>query len=61
MNLISKSLLPFLAIIFVVSCSNSMDDTDAQQTVYFNQFIPCKQALITLQRQWKILLQNGMN
>ena len=42
MNLISKSLLSFLAIIFVVSCSNSMDDADAQQTVYFNQFIPCK-------------------
>ena len=42
MNLISKSLLSFLAIIFVVSCSNSMDDADVQQTVYFNQFIPCK-------------------
>ncbi len=42
MNLISKSLLSLLAIIFVVSCSNSMDDAEAQQTVYFNQFIPCK-------------------
>ena len=42
MNLISKSLLSLLAIIFVVSCSNSMDDADTQQTVYFNQFIPCK-------------------
>lgn len=42
MNLIKKSLLSISALIFVVSCSNSMDDADAQQTVYFNQFIPCQ-------------------
>ena len=42
MNLFSKSLLSIFALIFVVSCSNSMDDGDVQQTVYFNQFIPCK-------------------
>ena len=42
MNLFSKSLLSIFALIFVVSCSNSMDDGDVQQTVYFNQFSPCK-------------------
>ena len=42
MNLFSKSLLSIFALIFVVSCSNSMDDGDVQQSVYFNQFIPCK-------------------
>ena len=41
MNIIQKSLLSIFSIIFIVSCSNSMDDADAQQTVYFNQFIPC--------------------
>ena len=42
MNIIQKSLLSIFSIIFIASCSNSMDDADAQQTVYFNQFIPCK-------------------
>ena len=42
MNIIQKSFLSIFSIIFIVSCSNSMDDADAQQTVYFNQFIPCK-------------------
>ena len=41
MNIIQKSLLSIFSIIFIASCSNSMDDADAQQTVYFNQFIPC--------------------
>ena len=42
MNLITKGLLSFFAVFFIVSCSNSMDDADVQQSVYFNQFIPCQ-------------------
>ena len=41
MNLTTKSLLTFFALIFVVSCSNTMEDADAPQTVFFNQMIPC--------------------
>ena len=41
MNLTTKSLLTFFALIFIVSCSNTMEDADAPQTVFFNQMIPC--------------------
>ena len=41
MNLTTKGLLSIFAIIFITSCSDSMDDGDVQQTVFFNQFIPC--------------------
>tara|TARA_B100001057_G_scaffold77329_1_gene72202 strand:- start:524 stop:1285 length:762 start_codon:yes stop_codon:yes gene_type:complete len=41
MNLTTKSLLSIFALFFIVSCSDSMDDGDAQQTVFFNQFISC--------------------
>ena len=61
MNLTSKSLLSFFALIFVVSCSNSMEDADAQQTVYFNQLIPCKAGPDYSAETMKDLLQNGMN
>ena len=42
MNLTIKSFLSIVTLIFVISCSNTMEDNDVAQTVYFNQFIPCK-------------------
>ena len=41
MNLTTKGLLPVFAIIFIASCSDSMDEAEVQQTVFFNQFISC--------------------
>ena len=41
MNLTTKSLLSIFTLIFIISCSDSMDEVDAPQTVFFNQFIPC--------------------
>jgi len=41
MNLTTKGLLSVFAIIFIASCSDSMDEAEVQQTVFFNQFISC--------------------
>ena len=40
MNLTTKSLLSIFALIFIVSCSDSMYEADAPQTVFNNQFKP---------------------
>ena len=44
MNLTTKSLLTFFALIFVISCSNTMEDSDAPQTAvsYTHLTLPTK-------------------